>query len=40
MENYSIREIIEQAVQTERLGYEFYTMQSKRFDGDVLWIIQ
>jgi rubrerythrin len=32
MENYSIREIIEQAVQTERLGYEFYTLQSKKFD--------
>ena len=31
MEKFSIREIIEQAVQTEKLGYEFYTAMTKRF---------
>jgi rubrerythrin len=31
MEKFSIREVIEQAVQTERLGYDFYTATSKRF---------
>ena len=31
MEKFSIREIIEQAVQTEKLGYEFYTMMSEKF---------
>ena len=31
MEMFSIREVIEQAVQTERLGYDFYTAAAKRF---------
>jgi len=33
MEKFSLREAIEQAVQTERLGYEFYMEMAKRF-GD------
>lgn len=32
MEKFSIREVIEQAVQTEKLGYEFYTVMSKKFE--------
>lgn len=32
MESYSIREVVEQAVRTERLGYEFYTTIAKRFE--------
>lgn len=32
MEKFSIREVIEQAVQTEKLGYEFYTIMSKKFE--------
>ncbi len=32
MDNYSAAEIIEQAVQTEKLGYEFYTVMAKRFE--------
>lgn len=31
MSNYSIREIIEQAIQTERLGYTFYTSMAEKF---------
>ncbi len=31
MERYSVREVVEQAVQTEKLGYEFYTEMAKRF---------
>jgi rubrerythrin len=31
MERYSIREVVEQAVQTEKLGFEFYTEMAKRF---------
>jgi rubrerythrin len=34
MENYSINEVIEQAVQTEKLGYEFYVSMANRFDKD------
>lgn len=34
MGKFSIREVIEQAVQTEKLGYEFYTMMSERFKSD------
>jgi len=33
-ETFSITEIIEQAIQTEELGYEFYTRMAKRFEGD------
>lgn len=34
MERYSIREVIEQAIQTERLGYEFYSTMKERFKDD------
>ncbi|MEN8261852.1 MAG: ferritin family protein [Nitrospirota bacterium] len=34
MENYSINEVIEQAVQTEKLGYEFYISMANKFDKD------
>lgn len=34
MENYSVTEIIEQAVQTEKLGYEFYISMANRFEKD------
>ena len=34
MENYSITEVIEQAVQTEKLGYEFYISMANRFEKD------
>ncbi len=34
MEKYSISEVIEQAVQTERLGYQFYTAMAERFKED------
>jgi len=32
MEKFSISEIVEQAVQTERLGYDFYSGMSERFE--------
>jgi rubrerythrin len=32
MQSFSIREVVEQAVRTERLGYEFYTTIAKRFE--------
>ena len=31
MEKYSVREVVEQAVRTEKLGYEFYTSMMQRF---------
>ena len=34
MEKYSISEVIEQAVQTEKLGYQFYTTMADRFKAD------
>jgi rubrerythrin len=34
MEKFSIMEVIEQAVQTEQLGYEFYSSMSTRFEKD------
>ncbi len=34
MENYSITEVIEQAVQTEKLGYEFYVSMANKFEKD------
>lgn len=34
MERYSIREVVEQALRTERLGYEFYTTMKERFKDD------
>jgi rubrerythrin len=33
MEKFSVREVVEQAVRTERLGYEFYTSMAKKFEG-------
>jgi rubrerythrin len=32
MENFSVREVVEQAVRAERLGYEFYTSMAERFE--------
>jgi rubrerythrin len=34
MEKYSISEVIEQAVQSERLGYQFYKTMAERFKHD------
>jgi len=34
MEQFTIREVLEQAVQTEKLGYQFYTAMVARFKGD------
>jgi rubrerythrin len=34
MEKYSVNEVIEQAVQTERLGYQFYSKMADRFRED------
>jgi len=34
MEIFSVNEIIEQAIQTEKLGYEFYTGMARRFEKD------
>jgi len=31
MEHYSVREVVEQAVQTEKLGYQFYMEMASRF---------
>ncbi len=31
MKKFSVREIVEQAVQTEKLGYDFYSGMSKKF---------
>ena len=31
MERYSVREVVEQAVRTEKLGFEFYTSMMQRF---------
>ncbi len=35
MSNYSIREIIEQAIQTEKMGYTFYTSMADRFKDNI-----
>lgn len=35
MEKFSIREVIEQAVQTEKLGYQFYTTMAESFKKEV-----
>jgi rubrerythrin len=32
MEKFSVNEVIEQAVQTERLGYQFYSSMAKKFE--------
>ena len=34
MESYSASEVIEQAIQTEKLGYDFYSTMAKRFEKD------
>lgn len=34
MENFSIREVVGQAVQTEKLGYQFYTTMAEKFKKD------
>ncbi|MBF0328809.1 MAG: ferritin family protein [Nitrospirae bacterium] len=34
MEKFSIREVLEQAVQTEKLGYQFYTAIAQKFKDD------
>jgi rubrerythrin len=34
MEKYSIREVVEQALQTEKLGYQFYTTFAEKFKED------
>lgn len=34
MERFSVREVIEQAVQTEKLGYQFYTTIAEKFRKD------
>lgn len=34
MEQYSVREVIEQAVQTEKLGYQFYAEMASRFEDE------
>jgi rubrerythrin len=31
MKKFSVREIVEQAVQTEKLGYDFYSAMSRKF---------
>jgi rubrerythrin len=34
-EGFSVREIVEQAVRTERLGYDFYSSMAERFKDNV-----
>jgi len=34
MERFSISEVIEQAVQTEKLGYQFYSLMAKKFEKE------
>ncbi len=34
MENFSVREIVEMAVRTEKLGYEYYSEMAKRFKDE------
>ncbi len=34
MERFSISEVIEQAVRTEKLGYEFYSVMAEKFKKD------
>ncbi|MDI6801647.1 MAG: ferritin family protein [Thermodesulfovibrionales bacterium] len=34
MERFSVREVIEQAVQTEKLGYQFYITMAERFRNE------
>lgn len=34
MEKYSVTEVVEQAVQTEKLGFDFYTAMAEKFRED------
>ncbi|BCB96624.1 rubrerythrin [Dissulfurispira thermophila] len=34
MEKFSIREVVSQAIQTEKLGYQFYTSMAEKFKKD------
>ncbi len=34
MERFSIREVVEQAIRTEKLGFEFYSTIAKKFEKD------
>lgn len=34
MENFSVAEVIEQAIQTEKLGYELYLEMARKFEKD------
>jgi rubrerythrin len=34
MENFSVREVVEQAIRTEKLGYEFYTEMAEKFKDE------
>lgn len=34
MERFTIREVLEQAIQTEKLGYRFYTSMAEKFKAD------
>ncbi|HXX52958.1 MAG TPA: ferritin family protein, partial [Thermodesulfovibrionales bacterium] len=34
MKKFSIREVVEQAVQTEKLGFQFYTATAEKFDKE------
>ena len=34
MEKFSVNEVIEHAVQTERLGYQFYSLMAKKFEKE------
>jgi rubrerythrin len=34
MISFSVREVVEQAVQTEKLGYDFYTTMAKKFSDN------
>ncbi|MBN2653717.1 MAG: ferritin family protein [Nitrospirae bacterium] len=34
MENFSILEVVEQAIQTEKMGYDYYRSMSEKFSDD------
>jgi len=34
MENFSILEVVEQAIQTEKMGYDFYASMAEKFSDD------
>ncbi|MDH4162136.1 MAG: ferritin family protein [Nitrospirota bacterium] len=34
MNKYNVNEVLEMAVQTERIGYQFYTSMAKKFEKD------